>query len=118
MFLGELRDLYNAEQQLTRALPKMAAAITSPDLRSAFEHHFKETQGHVDRLDRIVRSLGFSSKGKKCRGIEGLVEEAAELMSEDSEDMDDMLKDAGLTGASQRVEHYEMAGYGMLRDIR
>ena len=97
LFLEELRDRYNAEQQLTRALPQMAVAATSPDLRSAFEHHLKETHVHGDRLDRIAQSLGSSSKGKKCKGMEGLVEEAAELMRED---MEDMLKDAGLIGAA------------------
>jgi len=112
LYLEELKDLYNAEQQLTRALPKMAAAATSPNLRSAFQQHLRETRGHVDRLDRIVQSLGSSPKGKKCKGMEGLVEEAAELMGDD---MDDTVKDAGLIGAAQRVEHYEMAGYGTVR---
>lgn len=112
LFLEELKDLYNAEQQLTKALPKMAAAATSGDLRSAFQQHLKETQGHVDRLDRIVRSLGSSPQGKKCKGMEGLVQEGAELIGED---MDDNVKDAGLIGAAQRVEHYEMAGYGTAR---
>jgi ferritin-like metal-binding protein YciE len=112
LFLEELKDLYNAEQQLTKALPKMVAAATSPDLRSAFQQHLKETQGHVDRLDRIVQSFGSTPKGKKCKGMEGLVEEGTELMSQD---MDDTVKDAGLIGAAQRVEHYEMAGYGTAR---
>lgn len=112
LYLEELRDLYNAEQQLTKALPKMAAAATSPNLRSAFQQHLKETRGHVDRLDRIVQSLGSNPKGKKCKGMEGIVEEGAELMGED---MDGTVKDAGLIGAAQRVEHYEMAGYGTVR---
>ena len=112
LYLEELRDLYNAEQQLTKALPKMAAAATSPDLRSAFQKHLKETLGHVGRLDRIVQSLGSNPKGKKCKGMEGIVEEGAELMGED---MDNTVKDAGLIGAAQRGEHYEMAGYGTAR---
>ena len=109
LYLEELRDLYNAEQQLTKALPKMAAAATSPDLRSAFQKHLKETLGHVGRLDRIVQSLGSNPKGKKCKGMEGIVAEGSEVMSEDYEGA---VMDAALISAAQRVEHYEIAAYG------
>jgi ferritin-like metal-binding protein YciE len=112
LFVDELKDLYSAEHQLLKALPKMAKAATSPGLKKAFESHLKETEGQVDRLEQVFAGLDISPKGKKCKAMEGLVEEGAELMKEDAEP--DVM-DAGLIAAAQRVEHYEMAGYGCVR---
>jgi ferritin-like metal-binding protein YciE len=109
LFVDELKDLYSAENQLVKALPKMAKAATDPDLKAGFEAHLKQTQGHVSRLERILKSLGESPKGKKCKGMEGLIKEGAELIEEAPGDEE---LDAGLISAAQRVEHYEMAGYG------
>jgi ferritin-like metal-binding protein YciE len=109
LFVDELKDLYSAENQLVKALPKMAKAATDPDLKAGFEGHLKQTQGHVSRLERIMKSLGESPNGKKCKGMEGLIKEGAELIGEDPGDEE---LDAGLISAAQRVEHYEMAGYG------
>jgi len=112
LFVEDLKDLYSAENQLIKALPRMAKAATNPQLKQAFERHLKETEGQVQRLERIFKSLGGSPKGKKCKAMEGLIEEAKELMSEDAEPE---VMDAGLIGAAQKVEHYEMAGYGTVR---
>jgi len=112
MFVEELKDLYNAEHQLLKALPKMAKAATSTELKRAFQSHLKETEGQVDRLEQVFESLDMSPKGKKCKAMEGLVEEGAEWMEEDA---DPDVMDAGLIAAAQRVEHYEMAGYGCVR---
>lgn len=112
LFVEELKDLYNAEHQLLKALPKMAKAASSADLKRAFESHLKETKGQVDRLEKVFASLDLSPKGKKCKAMAGLVEEGAELMKEDA---DPDVMDAGLIAAAQRVEHYEMAGYGCVR---
>src|SRR5581483_4292091 len=112
LFIDELKDLYSAENQLLKALPKMAKAATSPDLKKAFESHLKETQTQVDRLVQIFESLDASPKGKKCKAMEGLVEEGSEMMEEDAEPE---VMDAALIAAAQRVEHYEMAGYGTVR---
>lgn len=108
LFVHELKDLYNAENQLVKALPKMAKAATSPDLAEAFEEHLEQTKGHVERLERIFKSLGESPRGKKCKGMEGLVAEGSEVM----EEYEDSVLDAALIGAAQRVEHYEIAAYG------
>ncbi len=113
LFVDELKDLYSAENQLLKALPKMAKAATSPDLKRAFESHLKETQGQVERLEQVFAGLDVSPKGKKCKAMEGLVEEGAEMMKEDAEP--DVM-DAGLIAAAQRVEHYEMAGYGCVHN--
>ena len=107
--LLKLKDLYSAETQLVKALPKMAKAATNSDLRAGFEEHLKQTEGHVGRLEKIMKSLDESPKGKKCKGMEGLIKEGAELIEEDPGDEE---LDAGLISAAQRVEHYEMAGYG------
>jgi len=107
LYIDELKDLYSAENQLVKALPKMAKAATSPDLRAGFEGHFEQTKGHVQRLETIFEKLGESPKGKKCTGMEGLIEEGAEAIKEYEHE----LLDAALIGAAQRVEHYEMAGY-------
>jgi ferritin-like metal-binding protein YciE len=112
LYVDELKDLYNAENQLVKALPKMARAASSAELRAGFEEHLEQTKGHVQRLERIFKMLEESPKGKKCRGMEGLVEEGSELMKEDFEDA---LLDAALIGAAQRVEHYEIAAYGTVR---
>ena len=112
LFVDELKDLYNAEHQLLKALPKMAKAATATDLKRTFESHLKETKGQVERLEQVFASLEVSPRGKKCKAMEGLVEEGAELMKEDA---DPDVMDAGLIAAAQRVEHYEMAGYGCVR---
>jgi ferritin-like metal-binding protein YciE len=112
LYIDELKDLYNAENQLVKALPKMAKAASSDDLRSGFEEHLEQTKGHVQRLEQIFELLGESPKGKKCKGMEGLVEEGSEMIDEDFEGS---VKDAGLIGAAQRVEHYEIAGYGTVK---
>jgi ferritin-like metal-binding protein YciE len=109
LYIDELKDLYSAENQLVKALPKMAKAATSPDLKAGFEEHLKQTDGHVKRLEKIFKSLGESPKGKKCKGMEGLITEGKEMIDEDPGDEE---LDAGLIAAAQRVEHYEMAGYG------
>ena len=109
VYVNELRDLYNAEQQLIKALPKMAKAATSEDLRQGFEEHLEQTKGHARRLEQIFQALGESIKGKKCKGMEGIVAEGAEVISEDYEGA---AMDAAIISAAQRVEHYEIAGYG------
>lgn len=112
LYLDELRDLYSAEKQLVKALPKMAKAATSPDLRSGFEEHLEQTKGHVSRLEQIFKALEKSPNGKTCKGMEGLIKEGSEMIEEDPEPEE---LDAGLIAAAQRVEHYEMAGYGCVR---
>lgn len=112
LYIDELKDLYNAENQLVKALPKMAKAANSGELRSGFEEHLEQTKGHVQRLEQIFEMLGESPKGKKCKGMEGLIEEGSEMIEEDFEGS---VKDAGLIGAAQRVEHYEIAGYGTVK---
>jgi len=110
-FLDELKDSYDAEKQLTKALPKLAKAASTPKLRAAFESHLKETEGHVKRLEQVFASLGERPKGKHCDGIEGIIEEGKSVMEED---FDDTTMDACLIAAGQRAEHYEMAAYGTL----
>lgn len=112
LMIDELKDLYSAENQILKALPKMIKKATSPDLKQGFEKHLKETQGHVERLEKIFRELDESPKGKKCKGMEGVIADGKELMEEDAEPE---VMDAGLIGAAQHVEHYEMAGYGCVR---
>ena len=112
LWIEEMRDLYNAENQLVKALPKMAKAAATPDLKKAFEGHLKETRTHVQRLEKIFKKLGQKPGGKTCKAMKGLVEEGSEMMKEDG--LDSVI-DAGLIGAAQRVEHYEMAGYGVVR---
>jgi ferritin-like metal-binding protein YciE len=109
LYIDELKDLYSAENQLVKALPKMAKAATSEELRKGFEEHLEQTKGHVERLEQIFGSLGESPKGKKCMGMEGLIKEGSEVIGEDFEDA---VTDAALIGAAQRVEHYEIAAYG------
>jgi ferritin-like metal-binding protein YciE len=112
LFEEELKDLYSAEQQIIKALPKMADASTSSDLRDAFAHHLEETRAHVERLELVFERQSMSGKGKKCEGIEGIIKEGAELLRAEAEPE---VKDAGLIGAAQRVEHYEIASYGTAR---
>lgn len=112
LYIDQLKDLYSAETQLVKALPKMAKAATSPELQAGFEKHLQQTQGHVSRLERIFNALGESPKGKTCNGMKGLIEEGKEMIEEDPGDEE---LDAGLIAAAQRVEHYEIAGYGCVR---
>lgn len=111
LYIEELRDIYNAENQLLKALPKMAGAATSEELRTALEDHFEQTKEHVERLDQIFESIGVPAKGKKCKAMEGLVEEGNELLEEE---IAKHVLDAALIAACQRVEHYEIAVYGTL----
>lgn len=112
LFVHDLSDIYNAEKQLTKALPAMARAATDPKLVEAFKSHLEETQGQIERLDQVVESVeGLRIKRMKCHAMEGLVEEAKELI--DSVEKGEVL-DAGLIGAAQKVEHYEIATYGTL----
>ena len=112
LYVEELKDLYSAESQMVKALPKMAKAATSEELRAGFEEHLEQTKGHVSRLEEIFKALGESPKGKKCKGMEGLIKEGGELIEEDPAPEE---LDAGLISAAQRVEHYEIAGYGCVR---
>ena len=112
LYVEELKDLYSAENQLLKALPKMAKAASSSELRVAFEEHLEQTRGQVERLESIFKKLEASPKGKKCKAMEGLIEEGNEVMTEEAEPA---VRDAALIAAAQRVEHYEMAGYGCVR---
>ena len=111
-FADELRDLYDAENQLVEALPKMAKAASARELSTAFTDHLKQTKGHVERLEQIFQSLGEKPTGKKCKAMAGLIKEADELLLED---LEEEVQDAALIGAAQKVEHYEIAGYGTAR---
>ena len=110
-FLDELRDAYDAEKQLLKALPKMAKRASSEDLRDAFESHLEETRGQIDKLEQVFASLDEKVRGKHCDGIAGIIEEGKSVMEED---FDDQTMDACLIAAGQRAEHYEMAAYGTL----
>ena len=110
-FIDELRDAYDAEKQLTKALPKMAKAASSPKLRTAFEEHLEETRGQIERLEQIFGTLDEKVRGKHCEGIAGIIEEGKSVMEED---FDDATMDACLIAGGQRAEHYEMAAYGTL----
>lgn len=112
LYVHELRDLYNAEQQLTKALPKMAEAASSEELRQAFTEHLDQTNHQISRLEQIFEQLGTSAKGIKCEAMEGLISEGESMLRETE---DPMLRDAALVAAAQRVEHYEIAGYGSAR---
>lgn len=114
LFHHEITDLYSAENQLIKALPKMAKAATNPDLKAGFEQHLEETKVHAERLEQVAEEFGKALGRHKCKAMEGLVEEGAELISEDAQDN---VRDAGLIGAAQRVEHYEIAGYGTARAL-
>ncbi len=112
LFVEQLRDLYDAEHQLIKALPKMAEGASSDELRQGFEEHLEQTKGHAQRIEQIFEQLGEKAKGKKCKAMEGLVKEGSETLEED---MNEDVKDAALIAAAQRVEHYEIAGYGTAR---
>src|SRR5437763_3740457 len=112
LFLHELADLYDAEQRLTKALPEMEQNAISTELKQALQSHLSETETHVTRLEQIFGIFGNEAKGETCEGIKGLIEEAKDLLDEDAEDP---VHDAGLIASAQKVEHYEIAGYGTLR---
>ena len=112
LFIAELKDLYSAEKQLLKAIPKMAKAANSKALQNGFTKHLKQTEGHVSRLEKVFEELGVSPRGKKCKAMEGLIKEGSEVIEEEAEPH---VKDAALIAAAQRVEHYEMAGYGCVR---
>lgn len=112
LYVDELKDLYNAENQVLKALPKMAKAASAPKLAAAFTGHLAETKIHIERLETIFKQLDTSPKGKKCKAMEGLLTEGQDLMAQDA---DPSVMDAALIAAAQRVEHYEMAGYGCVR---
>src|SRR6202795_1433791 len=112
LYLHELKDLFSAEQQLVRALPKMAKAASSKELAAGFQEHLEQTKGHAQRLEKILSSHQQTTRGPKCKGMQGIVAEGAEMIEEEA---DNEVKDAGLIARAQRVEHYEMAGYGTAR---
>lgn len=112
LYTDELRDLYNAENQLLKALPKMAKAASSEELKEAFEQHLEQTKGHVKRLEQVFEELDEKPKGKTCHAMKGLIEEGSEILEEDGETS---VRDAGMIVAAQKVEHYEIAGYGSVR---
>lgn len=114
LLIEELRDLYNAENQLVEALPKLGEAATSSELKSAFNHHLQETRQHVTRLERIFQQIGEKSSGETCEAMKGLIKEGDVLVKAEG---DPSVRDAGLVGAAQRVEHYEIAGYGTARSL-
>jgi len=112
LYLDELEDLYDAEKRIVKALPKVAEAASGSELRNALVHHLEQTRGHVQRLEEIFQALGESSKGKKCDGMKGILEEGEDVI-DDVENP--AVRDAGIIAAAQRVEHYEMAAYGTVR---
>ncbi len=112
LFVEELKDIYSAETQITKALPKLVKAATSEELKTAFEEHLEETEGQIERLDQIFETLGVNPKGKTCDGMKGVLEEGEEMLKETEEGS---VRDAALISAAQRVEHYEMAAYGAVR---
>lgn len=114
LFIHELKDLYSAEKQLTKALPKMAKAASNEELRHAFEEHLHETETQIERLNSAFEELDTNPRGLKCAAMEGLIEEAKELLEEEIEPH---VLDAALICAAQRVEHYEIAGYGSVRSL-
>lgn len=111
-FVDEIRDIYDAEKQLVRALPKMAKAANSPELQDAFREHLEVTKGQVQRLEQIFETMGQKARGKPCKGMKGLIEEGQEIAGEEAEEH---IGDLALIGAAQKVEHYEISGYGTLR---
>jgi ferritin-like metal-binding protein YciE len=111
LFIRELKDILNAEKQLVKALPKMARAASSDNLRAGFEEHLEQTEGHVQRVEKILESFDVSGRGVKCQAMEGIVKEGADAIDEEAEPA---VKDAALIAAAQKVEHYEIASYGTL----
>lgn len=112
LFKMELMDIYSAEKQVLKALPKMSKAAFTPELKQSFEQHIEETQQQIQRIEKIFEQMGEKAKAQTCKGMEGLIEEGQEVLKEAA---DEKVRDAGLIGAAQRVEHYEMAAYGCLR---
>jgi ferritin-like metal-binding protein YciE len=112
LFVEELKDIYDGEKQLVKALPRMAQAAQTPQLQQAFTNHLKETEGHVNRIEQIFQEIGEAARGKHCKGMEGLVEEGKDIMEEEGAPA---VIDAALIAGAQRVEHYEIASYGCLR---
>jgi ferritin-like metal-binding protein YciE len=112
LYVEELKDLYSAENQIIKALPRMVKAASSSELQEAFEKHLEETKEHAQRLEQIFKKMGINSKGKKCKGMKGLLEEGKDMLKGKAEPA---VKDAGIIAAAQRVEHYEIAGYGCAR---
>jgi ferritin-like metal-binding protein YciE len=112
LYIQELKDLYSAEQQIIKALPKMVKAASNKQLAAGFEEHLKQTKEHATRLEKILKSHDESTRGPKCESMEGVLKEGEEMIKEDA---DEEVRDAGLIAAAQRVEHYEMAGYGCAR---
>jgi len=112
LYVEQLRDLYDAENQLIKALPKMAKEASSDELRQGIEEHLEQTRGHAERLEQIFEQLGEKAKGKKCKAMQGLLDEGKEVLEED---MEEDTKDAAIIAAAQRVEHYEISGYGTAR---
>ncbi len=112
LYIHELKDLYSAENQIIKALPKMAKAASDEKLVAGFKEHLEQTKEHVTRLEQILKSHDETTRGPKCKGMEGVIKEGQEMIEEDAEDE---VRDAGLISAAQRVEHYEMAGYGTVR---
>jgi ferritin-like metal-binding protein YciE len=113
LFVEQLNDLYSAETQLVEALPKMAKAASTKELKQGFESHLKETKGHVERLEKIFDDIGAKPGGHTCEAMEGLISEGEDVIEQD--DAEDAVRDAALIAAAQRVEHYEIAGYGTVR---
>jgi ferritin-like metal-binding protein YciE len=112
LYITELKDLYSAEKQIIKALPKMVKAATNKKLAAGFAQHLEQTKEHAVRLEQILKSHDETTRGPKCQGMEGVLKEGAEMIEEQG---DDEVRDAGLIAAAQRVEHYEMAGYGSAR---
>jgi ferritin-like metal-binding protein YciE len=114
LFIEELRDLYSAETQLVKALPKMAEAASDTNLKQAFTNHLEQTEGHVARLEEIFQALDETPSGETCQAMEGLIKEGSQMIKAKG---DSVVIDSGIIGAAQRVEHYEMAGYGTARSL-
>ena len=112
LYVAELKDLYDAEHRIIKALPKMAEACSSPDLRNAFEQHLEQTRNHVNRLEQVFQMLNETAKGEKCKGIAGIIDEGEDMMDKDAAPS---VGDASLIASAQRVEHYEIAAYGTVR---
>ena len=112
VYIDSLRDIYNAETQLVKALPRISKSVTNDELRAAFDNHLKETEGHVERIEQVFEMLGMKVRGKKCAAMEGILEEARELISMD---INENAFDAAIIGGAQKVEHYEIAAYGTLK---
>jgi ferritin-like metal-binding protein YciE len=112
LYIAELKDLYDAEKQIVKALPEMSKAASSPELKAAFDDHLKQTRNQVERLETIFQQMDLKPAGKHCKGIAGVLEEGKELLKED---VDPEVLDAGLIAGAQKVEHYEIAGYGTVR---